>query len=80
MKHLKIACTEEAKKYFSTNRSLVLAEDTDYTDVAAVVLTDSDIELINKVYDTKFGIPIFVILKNVDKLDSELTKESLSCN
>ena len=29
MKHLKIAYTTESKEYFSTNRDLVLAEDTD---------------------------------------------------
>jgi ornithine decarboxylase len=75
MKHLKIACTAESKEYFSTNRSLVLAEDTDYTDVAAVVLIDSDISLINDVYNTKFGIPVFVIFKNMDKLDNELVKK-----
>ncbi|MFL0252854.1 ornithine decarboxylase [Clostridium neuense] len=75
MKHLKIACTEEAKEYFSTDRNLVLAENTDYTDVAAVVLTDSDVELISNVHNTKFGIPVFVILKSTDKLDGELLKK-----
>ncbi len=75
MKHLKIACTAESKEYFSTNRSLVLAEDTDFTDVAAVVLNDSDTNLINDVYDTKFGIPVFVVLKNRNKLDKEVAKK-----
>lgn len=74
MKHLKIACTTESKEYFSTNRNLVTAGNTDYTDVAAVVLTDSDINLINDAYNTKFGIPIFVVLKKVDKIDNELVK------
>ncbi|WP_329604030.1 ornithine decarboxylase [Clostridium hydrogenum] len=67
MKHLKIACSMEAEKYFSTIRDLVLVQDTDYTDVAAVVLTDLDIEFIKDINDTKFGIPIFLILKNSDK-------------
>ncbi|OPJ61563.1 ornithine decarboxylase [Clostridium oryzae] len=75
MKHLKIAYTAESKEYFSTTRDLVLTENTDYSDVAAVILTDSNINLIDNVYDTKFGIPIFVVLKNSDKLDSELTKK-----
>lgn len=75
MKKLKIAYTAETREYFSTNRSLVLAEETDFTDVAAVVLTDSDVKLINDVYETKFGIPVFVVLKNVDKLDNELSKK-----
>lgn len=75
MKHFKIAYTEGAKGYFSTYRSLVLAQDTDFTDVAAVVLTDSDTKLINEVYNTKFGIPIFVVLEKTDKLDDELAKK-----
>lgn len=75
MKHLKIACTAESKEYFSTNRGLVLAENTDYTDVAAVVVTDSDADLINDVHNTKFGIPIFVVLKSSNTLDSELSKK-----
>ncbi|NEU04414.1 ornithine decarboxylase [Clostridium senegalense] len=75
MKKLKIAYTEEARNYFETARELVLAEQTDFTDVAAVVLTDSDIELINTAYDTKFGTPIFVVLKNKDKLSSELAEK-----
>lgn len=75
MLYFKIACTEESKEYFSTNRSLVLAEDTDYTDVAAVVVTDYDTDHINDVYDTKFGIPVFVVLKHTKKLDRELAKK-----
>lgn len=75
MKYLKIACTSEAKEYFSTSRTLIPADDTDYTDVAAVILMNSDEELIHKVYDTKFELPIFVILKNIDKLNDELTSK-----
>ncbi|MGF7430610.1 ornithine decarboxylase [Thermoanaerobacterium thermosaccharolyticum] len=75
MKRLKIAYTPDSKEYFSTDRSLVLAKDTDYTDVAAVVLTDSDIDLIDDIYNTKFGIPVFIVLKNVDNFDSALTRK-----
>ena len=75
MKHLKIACTAGSKEYFSTKRSLVLDENTDYTDVAAVVLTDSDTNLINDVYNTKFGVPVFVFSKNIDKFNKELAEK-----
>ncbi|GLC28953.1 ornithine decarboxylase [Clostridium omnivorum] len=75
MKQLKIAYTTEAKEYFSTNRELVLAESTDFTDVAAVVVTDADVNLVNAAFDTKFGVPIFVVLKNEDKLNSELAQK-----
>ena len=61
MKPLKVAYTTESKEYFLTYRSLVLAEDTDFTDVAAVVLTDSSTQLINDIYETGFGVPIFVV-------------------
>ncbi|WP_027623154.1 ornithine decarboxylase [Clostridium lundense] len=76
MKHFKIACTSESKEYFSTNRELVLTENTDYTDVAAVILTDSDTNLIDEVYNTKFGIPIFVVVKNTDKPHNKLVKKA----
>lgn len=74
MKHLKIACTPETKEYFSSDRNLASAEYNDYTDVAAVIVTDSDIETINKVHNTRFGIPIFVVFKNVDKLSHEYSE------
>lgn len=75
MKRLKIAYTLETVGYFSTDRELVLAENTDFTDVAAVVLTDLDVKLINDAHDTKFGLPIFVVLKNGDKLDTVLAEK-----
>ncbi|ATD55726.1 ornithine decarboxylase [Clostridium chauvoei] len=76
MNNLKIAYMPESKKYFDTKRELVLANETDFTDVAAVVLTDSDVELINAAYDTKFGIPIFIVLKDTDKLSSDFAEKA----
>lgn len=70
MDKLKIAYTREAREYFSTSRELVLADTTDFTDVAAVVVTDLDTDLINIAHDTQFGIPIFVVLKHKTKLDN----------
>lgn len=75
MRHLKIACTEVSKEYFRADRDLVSVYDTDYTDVAAVVVTSSDTDIINDVYNTKFGIPVFVVLTNEDKLGRELSKK-----
>lgn len=75
MKQLKIAYTTDTKEYFSTNRELVLAENTDFTDVAAVVLTDSDVKLINDVYNTKFGVPVFVVLKRGSTIDNDLAQK-----
>ena len=74
MANLKIACTEEARKYFSTTREVISAETTDFTDVAAVVVTNADAELINKISDTKFGVPVFAVLVD-GELDIELRKK-----
>lgn len=78
MKHLKIACTKDCKNYFSTSRSLVFIEHTNYTDIAAVILTDSHIELIHKIYNTGFEIPIFIILKTENKLNDDLAQKVCS--
>lgn len=72
MRHLKIACSTEAREYFTTKRNLILADDTDYTDTAAVVLTDIDINLIEKVHNTLFGVPIFVVSKCMENLSKEI--------
>lgn len=74
MANFKIACTEEAKKFFTTSREVVSAETTDFTDVAAVVVTNADAELINKVSATKFGVPVFAVLVD-GELDIELRKK-----
>lgn len=75
MKHLKIACTIGAKEYIQTKRDVVLAANTDYTDVAVVVLTNSDMDTVNEIYSTKFEIPVFIISKTAEKLNSELVKK-----
>ncbi len=71
MKSLKIAYNTDAKAYFSTYRGMVLVDDTDYTDIAAVVLTDSHIHYMEDVDHTKFGIPVFIISKDKNKMDNE---------
>ena len=66
MKSLKIACTNKTEYYFYTDREVISAMSTDYTDVAAAVVNECDIEIINSIYDTKFGIDIFVIAETDD--------------
>jgi ornithine decarboxylase len=73
---LTLANTQKTEEYFLTDRNKVLAEDTDYTDVAAVVLTDSEVKLLKKVDDTKFGIPVFVISEDSNKLSDEISKKA----
>ena len=71
MKSLKIACTERTRNYFFTDRETVEVGTTDYTDVAAAVVNESDIESINDIYDTRFGISIFV-LAETDEINDEI--------
>jgi ornithine decarboxylase len=75
MKHLKIAYSAEAKQYFTTARDLILADATDYTDVAAVVVTEKDSEAVTAVENTKFGIPVFVVADGKESLCSDLSSK-----
>ena len=60
MKQLKIACTAKSRAYFFTDRDLVPVTETDFTDVAAVVLTETEAALCQLVEETKFDIPLFI--------------------
>lgn len=71
MKSLKIACTERTRNYFFTDRETIEVGTTDYTDVAAAVVNECDIESINDIYDTRFGIAIFV-LAETDEINNEI--------
>ncbi|RWZ42375.1 ornithine decarboxylase [Levilactobacillus brevis] len=75
MDNLKIASTEEAQQHFSTKREIVSAYNTDFVDVAAVVVMDSDIDPINKVSDTKFGVPVFVISDDSSRIQADLMEK-----
>ena len=71
MKSLKIACTERTRNYFFTDRETIEVGTTDCTDVAAAVVNECDIESINDIYDTRFGIAIFV-LAETDEINDEI--------
>lgn len=64
MKHLKIAYGPKAQEYFQSDRELIEVGCTDYTNVAAVVLTNEETSYVEEVLATKFGIPIFIVLVN----------------
>lgn len=74
MKSLKIACTERTRNYFFTDRETIEVGTTDYTDVAVAVVNECDIESINDIYDTRFGIAIFV-LAETDEINDEITNK-----
>ena len=71
MKSLKIACTERTRNYFFTDRETIEVGTTDCTDVAAAVVNECDLEIINDIYDTRFGISIFV-LAETDEINYEI--------
>ena len=63
VKHLKIAYTEKALEIFGAiaGRDQVNVYDTDFTDVAAVVMTDQDKDVLDKEMIFAFKIPVLMI-------------------
>lgn len=70
--NLKVAYTPGAKDYFETKRQCIDASTTDFTDISVAVVTDKDTDVINDIYKTMFGIPIFVFSDNTECKDTEL--------
>lgn len=73
--NLKIAATGETAALFTTTREIVDPHTTDFVDVAAVVITDADKDVVSKVEDTKFGIPIFVFTEDASKINEEMMRK-----
>jgi len=71
---LKIAYTPSVKDLFSTQRPMIEAAATDYTDIAAAVVSDKDLDIINAIDETKFGVPIFVFSEEKEEPDDEMNE------
>ncbi len=70
MPNLKIAYSPKVEQYFSTNRELVEIAKTDFTDVAAIVLSSGDVgEYLERIQATNFGIPVFVVQTEEEQVD-----------
>jgi len=70
MPNLKIAYSPKVEQYFSTNRELIEITKTDFTDVAAIVLTSGDVgEYLERIQATNFGIPVFVVQTEEEQVD-----------
>lgn len=70
MPNLKIAYSPKVEQYFSTNRELVEIAKTDFTDVAAIVLSSSDVgEYLDRIKATKFDVPVFVVQTDEQQVD-----------
>ncbi|HHF6660269.1 TPA: ornithine decarboxylase SpeF [Haemophilus influenzae] len=73
MPNLKIAYSPKVEQYFSTNRELVEITKTDFTDVAAIMLTSGDVgEYLERIQATNFGIPVFVVQTEEEQVDPKL--------
>lgn len=64
MKHLKIAFSDLALHHFGDmdGRTVISVYETDFTDVAAVVITEKDEDVLAKGMLTSFKIPVFLLL------------------
>ncbi|MCK8947197.1 ornithine decarboxylase SpeF [Haemophilus influenzae] len=70
MPNLKIAYSPKVEQYFSTNRELVEIAKTDFTDVAAIVLSSSDVgEYLDRIKATKFDVPVFIVQTDEQQVD-----------
>lgn len=70
MPNLKIAYNPKVEQYFSTNRELVEITKTDFTDVAAIMLTSGDVgEYLERIQTTNFDIPVFVVQTEEEQVD-----------
>ena len=72
MKYLKIACSDEVKALVNPNWDIISIDETDFTDVAVVVISDGEAAIIDRVDETKFGIPIFVFADKPEAFDPVL--------
>lgn len=73
---LKIACTAAASRYFTTARETISPDETDFTDVAAAVITSEDAPLIRRIDATCFRIPVF-LLRTDDELFADVEPGSV---
>jgi ornithine decarboxylase len=78
MKHFKLAYSDKAYSVLNpvTEREIVGINDTDFTDVAAIVITDADTAILDEEPKiAAFGIPVFLVLvENTVASDDVLKK------
>ncbi|MDQ9129881.1 ornithine decarboxylase [Serratia fonticola] len=78
MKKLYVAASEKTLNSFESTRKIVDVHQTDFTDVGAVVVTSEDIKngTLDLVERTGFGIPVFAVVAQNEKLPSEVLGNS----
>ncbi len=65
---MKIAISQTAEKLinFKIQREIVKVEDANLTEICASILTENDKEIMTKIKDTKFNIPIILITDKIN--------------
>ncbi|MFI3666459.1 ornithine decarboxylase SpeF [Citrobacter braakii] len=73
MSELKIAVSRSCPDCFSTQRSCVNIDESNFIDVAAIVLSINDIERgkLDEIDATGYGIPVFIATENEERVPSE---------
>ena len=79
MKFLKIATSEEARDYFSSNRDIVSIYDssTNFIVVGAIILMDYEIDSVDSVKEEKLGIPV-VVVTNYENVNNKHSQDNIN--
>lgn len=69
-KYLKIAFSDKANEVFEArlNRKIISINNTDFTDIAAVIITTEEQQILENKDLQAFGIPVFLILNENEKI------------
>lgn len=74
MKKLKVGCSPEVKALFNYERETIDIQEAEAVDLSAAVIMDHDGESIRKIYETMFGIPIFIVSEQYERMPEEFKK------
>lgn len=73
MSELKIAVSRSCPDCFSTHRTCVNIDESNYIDVAAIILSVNDVERgkLDEIDATGYGIPVFIATENEERVPAE---------
>ncbi|MBB2670379.1 ornithine decarboxylase, partial [Escherichia coli] len=73
MSELKIAVSRSCPDCFSTHRACVNIDESNYIDVAAIILSVNDVERgkLDEIDATGYGIPVFIATENEERVPAE---------
>ena len=73
LSELKIAVSRSCPDCFSTHRTCVNIDESNYIDVAAIILSVNDVERgkLDEIDATGYGIPVFIATENEERVPAE---------